>query len=580
MKRLVVRAVALVVLALLVSVPAWGLDTSSGSGSSEDTEITNYVADFHVARNGDLDVVEDISVFFPVGVAKHGIFRFFDTHDPSAPHARRIPEDIRVQQDGSPASVDLSWRNNRRERVLRIGDADRYVDSGRHTYRISYRIPGVLEPGSGGARTQFYWNLIPGGWAQPIDKATLRVFLPADATGVRCALGNGAVAGCAAAGAGTPRLIVRTGPLAPYTPVTVTAGLDVPTPPVGHELPWTGRWDGVLGQSVPTLIAIAVLAALAAALGLLAASRSREDDPGFPLQYAPPDGIGPAQGNYLRTERIDQTAFVASVMYAAERGAVALSRDDGSWTIADTGKGWDRIDEATAQVSALVGGPHGSFTASSSSVADGQRLKSVIGSFETAVPQWALQSGNLVKAGLGGFGGFLVLAGLVLAVLNVFFDPFDLTVLSLVPGLFAIGALALLAPGASTRRTAIGRQLWSRVGGFHRVLSTPSAEARFDFSGRKELYTAYLPWAVAFGCADEWAKKYRTEVGAEPPLPAYFVGMYSGDHTGNFVDSMVSSFSSTVDAAISSYEATQSSSSSGGGFSGGGGGGGGGGGSW
>ena len=116
-----------------------------------------------------------------------------------------------------------------------------------------------------------------------------------------------------------------------------------------------------------------------------------------------------------------------------------------------------------------------------------------------------------------------------------------------------------------------------------RRLATPSSKQRFDFSGRKELYTAYIPWAVALGCADEWAQKYRVEVGEEPPVPSYFAGAYVGSHTGDYVNSMVSDFSSTVDSAISSYNATQSSSSSGGGgggFSGGGGGGGGGGGSW
>ena len=134
--------------------------------------------------------------------------------------------------------------------------------------------------------------------------------------------------------------------------------------------------------------------------------------------------------------------------------------------------------------------------------------------------------------------------------------------------------------GAGTKRTPAGRDLWSRVGGFRRILSTPSAQDRFDFAGRKDLYTAYLPWAVAFDCADEWAKKYRVETGEEPPAPTWFPAYY-GAHTGNYVSQMVDSFDSTVSSAISSYEATQSSSSGGGGgFSGGGGGGGGGGGSW
>ncbi len=99
-------------------------------------------------------------------------------------------------------------------------------------------------------------------------------------------------------------------------------------------------------------------------------------------------------------------------------------------------------------------------------------------------------------------------------------------------GLFAVFALPVLAPGASTIRTPKGREAWSRLGGFRRVLSTPSSEARFDFSGRKELYTAYIPWAVAFGCAREWAEKYRVEAQEEPPVPGYYIGGYPGMYGG------------------------------------------------
>jgi uncharacterized membrane protein len=156
-----------------------------------------------------------------------------------------------------------------------------------------------------------------------------------------------------------------------------------------------------------------------------------------------------------------------------------------------------------------------------------------------------------------------------------------MSVVALIPGLFALFASELLAPGSGTKRTAAGRDLWSRIGGFRRVLATPSSEDRFDFSGRKELYTAYIPWAVAFGVADEWAEKYRIETGEDPPLPLYATSGFAYGN-GGFASSMADDFSTTVGSAISAYEATQSSSSgsSGGGFSGGGGGGGGGGGSW
>ena len=114
------------------------------------------------------------------------------------------------------------------------------------------------------------------------------------------------------------------------------------------------------------------------------------------------------------------------------------------------------------------------------------------------------------------------------------------------------------------------------------MLSTPSSEQRFDFAARKDLFISYLPFAVAFGCADAWAEKYRTEMREEPPVPLWYpVGMYHGSLFGS--GSGFDSFEQSLNSTIGAYESSQrSSSSGGGGFSGGfgGGGGGGGGGSW
>ena len=176
----------------------------------------------------------------------------------------------------------------------------------------------------------------------------------------------------------------------------------------------------------------------------------------------------------------------------------------------------------------------------------------------------------------------------------------DVAFFALPLAVFAGLGLPLLGSGSSTRRTAAGRELWSQVGGFRRMLSTASADARFDFAGKQDLYTAYLPWAVAFGCADRWAEKYQLETGQPPPLPAYLGD--SGVSNAGSPDqlapaaafaTMVDDFDTTVGKAISAYSASQvsssssssssssdSSSSSSSSSSGGGGGGGGGGGSW
>ena len=401
---------------------------------------------------------------------------------------------------------------------------------------------------------------------------------------MRCAVGNDSSSGCDVQGEGTTDLTVETGPIAARTPVTIAAALDMATPPEGNSVPWSGRWDRVLSSSLPLLLVVLVLAALATAAGVLLGARSREREPGFPVLYAPPEGIGPAQAKYVWSETCDRSTYVATLMYAAEKGAVDLTREGDTWTIKDLNgpQGWAGLDEVTTDTAHLLGGPGTTFTASSKDVSAGKRLKTEIERFEHKVRGWSRSSGVLVSSGLGGLGGLAVLGGFVLALVAAIFNPLDMTLAGLVPGGFAVGGASLMASGAGTRRTRAGRDLWSKVGGFRRMLATPSSKQRFDFSGRQELYTAYIPWAVALGCADEWAGKYRIETGQEPPVPHYFAASYAGASTGSYVNSMVDSFSTTVDSAISSYNATQSSSSSGGGggFSGGGGGGGGGGGSW
>jgi uncharacterized membrane protein YgcG len=581
-KRVVVTVVLAVALGVAVLWPALGITLGSQGTAAEDTSITQYDAQFDVSANGDLAVTERLTVDFP-GVGKHGIFRFFDTRDPSAPRALRTPHDISVMRDGRPEPFELSRQKYGRYVVARIGDPNVTVGLSQHTYVIRYRIDGVLEPGADDAETQFYWNLIPGGWQQRIGRVHLVVHLPASATYSECIVGDGPPQyTCAVTHPRSDTLTIDGQGIAPRTPLTLKTGLPIATPPAGQELSWPAKWVPVLGDSTSGLVTVVLLALLTGGLGALLTARTIERKPRYPVQYAPPPDVGPAEAAYLVTENVDQQSFVASLLWAAQQGAVELSRDGDSWTITDKAgpEGWAKLDRATVAVAPLVGGAGGSFRASKD-VETGRILQKRIAAFERETKDWALGNGYMSKTGFSGLTVVLVLVAAVLAGLAALHTWFGMSVSALVPGFFAIAASGTLASSARTWRTAKGRELWSRLGGFRRMLSTPSSKERFDFSGRQDLYTAYIPWAVAFGCADEWAKKYRTETGTEPPVPAYFGGYYAGSHTGDYVNSMVHDFSSTVSSSISAYQATQShSSGGGGGFSGGGGGGGGGGGSW
>jgi len=577
MKKLVAGLLGLVLLAVIIGIGAISFPSSSTSGES--STITDYKADFTVKSDGDLDAVETLTVNFPI--SRHGIFRFFDTRDPNDAHNRFLPEHVSISRDGQPETYERKTERRGRYVTYKIGSAGTLLD-GTHVYRIAYTIPGALSKGHDGDRTQFYWNLIPGGWAQRIDHVHLVVHLPVVPMDTFCAVGVGAVDNCQVKGTDTDTLRIDGAGLAPNTPVTLGAGLTMATPPAGDSLPWPATWEPVLGDSVTGLVTVLVLALVAAMAGGALSGRSFERKPAFPLQYAPPSDVGPAEAAYIVTETVDQRAFVASMLWAAQQGAVDLRRDGDSWTITDRAgpQGWAELDRATVAVAPLLGGAGGQFRASRD-VESGRILQKRIQAFQKETRAWAQANGFLQKTGVSGIGALIVIASAILAGIAALATWFGMSITALVPGAFALAASPLLSPAASTRRTPKGRELWSRLGGFERMLSTPSSKERFDFSGRQDLYTAYIPWAVAFGCADAWAKKYRTETGTEPPIPSYFAGYYAGAHTGDYVDSMVHDFSSTVSSSISAYQATQShSSGGGGGFSGGGGGGGGGGGSW
>jgi hypothetical protein len=321
MKLFVARVVVLVLLALAIAIGGIHIDTSTGA-TSESSAITNYRADFDVDEDGDLHAVETLTVDFPV--SRHGIFRFFDTWDGGGDDGRLVPRDIEVLRDGQSEPYDVQSNERGRYRNIKIGDAGRTL-FGEHTYRISYRIDGALAPGEDGG-TQFYWDVIPQGWTMPIRQSEITVHLPVAIEAFQCGVGNGSdLRPCQAETDGETARIT-TGELLPNTPVTVRALLDIATPEADNP-PWPQRLDPILGRSPLLLGLVVAVALLIGGLGAALSRSVREKDPAFPLMYAPPEGIGPAQAQYLLTEKVDNSAFVATMMYAAERGAARLTQD-------------------------------------------------------------------------------------------------------------------------------------------------------------------------------------------------------------------------------------------------------------
>ena len=585
----VVDAVTATLVAVLVAAGLllwpWVVALTPGTGDSAQdlVRITDYRADFVLARDGRLTATETITATFPP--ERHGIFRYWDVADAGDPHARLVPQDITVTRDGHTEPVDLSWEPDRRLRVARIGDPDRLLTTGSHVYTIRYAVPGALAPrsaGTGGSwvsersgGSAFVWDLLPSGWPMQIDRAELGVRLPVPPDDAACRIGEGERP-CEVQREGD-RLTVSVRDLPPHTRVAVRAELGL-APPDRVTVPWTVAWDGVLGRSPVWLGILLLLAAAAFALGRWWAGRAAEPDPGHPVMYAPPEGLGPVQTCFVEREHLPGDALVATLLHQAERGLTRLERvADKRWRIEGTGtdQQWAEADPVSRLVATRLGVTKaGEVFEADGSVGAGQTLQSLQTELGPTTRQWAVDDGLLVPAASERTHqvvvGLAAFAGVVFCVAR----PFGFTMVAVPLLALVVGGAGLFTTGVGTRRTPRGREMWARSAGFRRLLATSSSEARFDFSARKDLYTAYIPYAVAFGCADAWAEKYRRATGEQPPQPGWYpVGTGGGGWFGG--DGGLGSFESSLSSSVSAYQATQSSSGGGGGFSGGGGGGGG-----
>jgi len=170
--------------------------------------------------------------------------------------------------------------------------------------------------------------------------------------------------------------------------------------------------------------------------------------------------------------------------------------------------------------------------------------------------------GTIASAATGGFGRAVVVAVPVLAVI------------------VAIGIwIAIRGRG---QRNPAGRAVTDQLIGFRKYLATAEAD-QLRFEEGEDIFSRYLPWAIAFGLADRWQKvcEQLVAAGRIPADPYWYSGpsYYTSGWTAGAVGSTVASSFDPPPTPSSSGGGGGSSSGFSGGSSGGGGGGGGGG-SW
>ncbi len=467
--------------------------------------ITDAHVDFR--SDGEGHATEAIAGDF--GPAMYGIVHSWKT----------APTDVSALLDGRPVAVAMRAENGGDPAVANIGDPDSYLDRGRHTFEIRYTVRGdLIRPPP---RLRF-----PG--------------CPEDLRGKVC------------------------------QETTTVPSIQTDHPARGTVKPWfDAAWykcTAIVGQSVAVMLAVAALTVAAAIGGHLWGRSTREQPPEPVPQPEPPAGLAPVQFAFIRDKFVgDGQAAVRPLMstffYLADRGLITL-KEVGSenWTIRGV-KGqsqWARLDPVSRTFGAKlkIDTPGAEFTIDRRrAAAAGRRLNTAAKGMGRAARRWSLAEGLVRKIYSAQLLVPLSLCA-VLASIWVFLWGRAKVGADLPPTMWGVPfAVFFLATvrwwrlGIGLRCTSEGRQLWSRIEGFHRVLTTDSANARVNFAARNDPYTSYIPFAAAVGAITLWAQKYEAATGSRAPQPDWYQRLATSLGRGGSFDSFSSALADSLEAA-------------------------------
>ena len=588
----VMCAVAAAALTFVFAVPA-------GAGAQTGAEhIVSYDVAIAIQRDASILVSERIVYDFG-GQARHGIFRTIPVLRPyNSSYDRYYPLEVRsVQSPDAPAPYTVD--NSGGSVLIKIGDPDRTV-TGVHTYRLTYLVHDSMTAHR--RYDELYWNAIGGQWNVPISRAIVRVTAPGPVTRAACFAGpSGSTRPCQQAstvdGDATFRQAAGLGPHQAFT-VTVDIPKGVVTPP---HLVLKERWSpqrafaltpvtlGAFGGLLVILIAGALLLVMgrrrryaASAAGLGGGTPPVADavvaDSGLeqpPMEPAPPERVRPGEAGTLLAGVVNPRDLTATIADLAVHGYLQIEdTGDGpspAWRLVWLGKTTGMLqdyEEILLHGLFLSGAPSVRLSQLGSGFAS--QLKRAKDALYTDVTRrgWFTARPDRVRRKWLAIGAAMFVAGVIAVVVAASGTHH----FGLVPLPLALAGLAvMIGSGRMPVRTAEGAALTRRVEGFRRYLMT-AAVAQAPSDGQPGTLYDYLPYAIAFGCTQQWAELTSSLARAgqapawyQPRAPFTPASLYSLSH-----------FAADVNKTVAT---TTSGSGGGGGFSGGGGGGGGGG-SW
>jgi len=569
---------------LRASVMALLVMALAASSSARQLKIEKFSAEIFVQPDSSLDVTETIEANF-IGVW-HGLYRTIPV-DYETPEGFNTSLYVKLLGATDAAGQTLKVESSRVGPNLKwkiyIDDATDVV----RTIHLHYLARNGLKFFED--HDELYWNVTGNQWDEPLGDVSAQIFLPQGVTGVRTNDFTGSYRSRgqnAEITASDNTVQVSTArPLAFHEGLTVVVGWDkgfVKEPGTGDRI------SEFLVSNWPLFIPIFVFAFMF----WLWSTRGRDPRVGpVAVQYAPPEGMSPAEAGTLVDEDAAMRDITATIVDLAVRGYIVIEEKEKSgmmglvhnkeyvfhmkmgpndWTSL-------KVHERVLLGGIFSNGAQPDVELSSLQNQFYKNLPSIKDSIFDALMQngYFLHRPDYVRSGF-------VTGGVVAAVLLFFVGNAMSQRMGMAAAPFFVAAIlsgAIIAGFGwfMPARTANGAKALAGVLGFEDFLSHVESGRLERVGQTPETFEKFLPYAMALGVEKKWVGAFQN-IYTQPPS-WYQGGFYNGGFYPilfvNSLDNMTMRASSVMASAPRS---SGGSGFGGGGFSGGGMGGGGGGG--
>ncbi|MGA4669443.1 DUF2207 domain-containing protein [Propionibacteriaceae bacterium Y1923] len=601
----------LVGLAALLLACGFSLAAATTARADDDTPSSWRITKYHVtatpAQDGGMTTVEIDLDFDFSNDSGHGPFIVLPermrTNDPD--EWRMLDTTIVSVTSGTGANTDQLITHENGNLVLRVGrEGSTY--RGVQNYKITYTVHGILYPNHPESlMDEFNWNAIGTGWQVPLQDVRVTVNSPAEPRRTACWEGRSYQNSCTAPDPAT-QMVWTQARLAKGQGLQVVAGYPAGTFTnadfrtttryhVGNMFPLNATnlaGAGMIGAASIGGAAMlvrrkgrdqawqGVAPGMTPLKGQNAAVGARDKSAPVAVAFRPPKGARPGEIGTLIDEKADMKDVTATLIDLAVRGHMRIEPIDKKNQRFIRLNGRDQMEAYESKLlNTLFKGSQVVTTKDLKDESRGKALSTAKTDLYTRVSnpplKWFRENPNTARtlAALGGVA--LVVAGLGLSFLLGFLG------VGLWPlGIAVAGVVLMIFSSSMPARTPEGSAVYAEAKGFELYLSTAEAD-QIKFEEDIDVFSRYLPYAIAFGVADRWTRIFE-KLAAD--------GRYYGDTSwygggrgyamGYGFASTMNSLTSSMESAIQASANAANSSSGGSGFSGGGGAGGGGGGGW